>query len=146
ESATQRIAQGASFSEVAKELGKSEKDIDLGTVTKAGMIDRTIADAAFALKEGEVSAPIQGRFGPALVRVLKIEPEQVRPFQEVAGELKQELATARAKADVLKIYDKIEDARAEGKTLTEAAESLKLPARTISAIDRSGRDPSGVPI
>jgi len=146
ESATQRIAQGASFSEVAKELGKSEKDINLGTVTKAGMIDRTIADAAFALKEGEVSAPIQGRFGPALVRVLKIEPEQVRSFQEVAGELKQELATTRAKAEVLKIYDKIEDARAEGKSLAEAAESLKLPVRTISAIDRSGRDPSGMSV
>ena len=146
QSAAQRVAQGTSFVEIAKELGKSEKDIDLGTVTKTGMIDRTVADAAFALKEGEVSAPVQGRFGPALVRVLKIEPEQVRPFQEVAGEIKQELATARAKAEMLKIYDKVEDARGEGKTLAEAAENLKLPVRTIAAIDRSGRDPSGMPV
>jgi peptidyl-prolyl cis-trans isomerase D len=146
ENAAQRIAQGTSFADVAKELGKTDKDIDLGTVTKAGMIDRAVAEAAFALKEGDVSAPVRGRFGPVLVRVLKVEPEQVRPFQEVAGELKQELATARAKAQVLSLYDKIEDARAEGKTLAEAAESLKLPARTIEAIDRSGRDPSGTPI
>jgi len=146
ESAAQRIAQGVSFVEIAKELGKSEKDIDLGTVTKAGMIDRAVAEAAFALKEGEISAPIQGRFGPALVRVLKIDPEQVRSLQDVAGELKQELATARAKAEMLKVYDKIEDARSEGKTLAEAAESLKLPVRTIAAIDRSGREPSGAPI
>ncbi len=146
ESAAQRIAQGASFLEIAKELGKSEKDIDLGTVTKAGMIDRTVADAAFGLKESEVSAPIQGRFGPTLVRVLKIEPEQGRPFQEVARELKQELATARAKTEVLKLYDKIEDARGEGKTLAEAAEALKVSVRTIPAIDRSGRDPNGMPI
>jgi peptidyl-prolyl cis-trans isomerase D len=146
ESAAHRIAQGANFMEIAKELGKSEKDIDLGTVSKAGMIDRSVADAAFALKEGEVSAPIQGRFGPALVRVLKIEPEQGRPFQEVAGELKQELATARAKSEVLKLYDKVEDARAEGKTLAEAAEALKLPVRNIPAIDRSGRDPNNTPI
>jgi peptidyl-prolyl cis-trans isomerase D len=146
ESAAQRIAQGTSFADIAKELGKTEKDIDLGTLTKAGMIDRAVAEAAFALKQGEVSAPVQGRFGPALVRVLKIEPEQVRSFQEVAGELKQELATARAKAEVLSVYDKIEDARAEGKTLAEAAENLKLAARTIEAIDRSGRDPSGAPI
>jgi len=67
-------------------------------------------------------------------------------LQEVAGELKQELATARAKADVLKVYDQVEDARAEGKTLAEAAENLKLPTRTIEAIDRSGRDPGGAPI
>ena len=110
------------------------------------MIDRPVADAAFALKEGEVSAPMQGRFGSVLLRVLKIEPEQVRSFQDVAGELKQELATARAKSEVLKLYDKIEDARSEGKTLAEAAESLKLPASTIPAIDRSGRDPNGTPV
>ena len=146
QAAAQRIAQGTSFVEMAKEQGKSEKDIDLGTVTKASMIDRAVADAAFALKENEVSAPVQGRFGIVLVRVVKIEPEQVRSFEEVAGELKQELALARAKADVLSLYNKIDDARSEGKSLAEAAENLKLPARTIEAIDRSGRDPSGAPI
>src|SRR5262249_20170899 len=72
QAAADRVAQGTSFADVAKELGKSEKDIDLGTVTKAGMIDRAVAEAAFALKEGEVSAPIKGRFGTVLVRVLAI--------------------------------------------------------------------------
>lgn len=144
--AAARIAKGTSFVEIAKELGKSEKDIDLGTVTKSGMIDRAAADAAFALKEGEVSAPVQGRFGPVLVQVLKIEPEQARPFEQVAGELKQELATARAKSEIFDIYNKVEDARAEGKSLAEAAANLKLPARTIEAIDRSGRDPAGTTV
>jgi peptidyl-prolyl cis-trans isomerase D len=141
--AADRIAKGASFAEVAKELGKSEKDIDLGTVTKSAVIDRAVADAAFALKEGEVSAPVQGRFGTVLVQVLKIEPEEVRPFEQVAGELKQELATARAKNDIFDLYNKIEDARAEGKSLADAAANLKLEARTIEAVDRSGRDPAG---
>jgi peptidyl-prolyl cis-trans isomerase D len=144
--AAERIAQSTSFAEIAKELGKSEKDIDLGTIAKVGMIDRAVADAAFALKEGEVSAPVAGRFGTVLLRVLAIQPEQVRSLEQVAGELKQELATARAKNDVLGVYDKIEDARSEGKTLAEAAEILKLPSRTIEAIDRSGRDPASVPI
>src|SRR6516165_3014284 len=146
QAAAQRIAQSTSFLDVAKEMGKTEKDIDLGTFTKAGMIDRAVADAAFALKEGEVSNVIAGRFGPVLVRVVKVEPEQVRSFDAVKGELKQELATARAKADVHATYDKIEDARAEGKPLAEVAESLKLPVRTVEAIDRSGRDPAGSPI
>jgi peptidyl-prolyl cis-trans isomerase D len=144
--AAERIAEGTGFTEIAKELGKTEKDIDLGTVAKSGIIDRAVADAAFALKEGEVSAPIQGRFGPVLVKVLEIKPELVRPFEEVAGELKQELAAARAKSEVLGIYDKIEDARSEGKTLAEAAEILKLPTRVIEAVDRSGRNPQGMPV
>ncbi len=143
--AAERIAKGASFVDIAKELGKSEKDIDLGTLPKAAMIDRAVADAAFSLKEGEVSAPVQGRFGTVLVQVLKIEPEQGRPFDQVAGELKQELAMARAKNDIFDLYNKIEDARAEGKPLAEAAANLKLEARTVE-LDRSGRDPAGAPV
>ena len=143
--AAERIAKGATFAEIAKELGKSEKDIDLGTVPKAAVIDRAAADAAFALKEGEVSAPVQGRFGTVLVQVLKIEPEQVRPFEQVAGELKQELAAARAKSEIFDLYNKIEDARAEGKSLAEAAANLKLEAGTIE-VDRSGRDAAGTPV
>ena len=143
--AAERIAKGASFVDVAKELGKSEKDIDLGTVPKAAIIDRAVADAAFSLKEGEVSAPVQGRFGTVLVQVLKIEPEQGRPLDQVAGELKQELATARAKNEIFDLYNKIEDARAEGKPLAEAAANLKLEARTVE-IDRSGRDPAGTSV
>ena len=143
--AAERIAKGASLVDVAKELGKSEKDIDLGTVPKAAIINRAVADAAFSLKEGEVSAPVQGRFGTVLVQVLKIEPEQGRPLDQVAGELKQELATARAKNEIFDIYNKIEDARAEGKPLAEAAANLKLEARTVE-IDRSGRDPAGASV
>src|SRR5262249_47542887 len=37
QAAAERIAKGTSFADIAKELGKSEKDIDLGTVTKPGM-------------------------------------------------------------------------------------------------------------
>jgi peptidyl-prolyl cis-trans isomerase D len=89
---------------------------------------------------------VQGRFGTVLVQVLKIEPEQVRSLEQVAGEIKQELALARAKAEVFDVYNKIEDARAEGKPLTETAANLKLEARTIEAVDRSGRDPAGAPV
>jgi peptidyl-prolyl cis-trans isomerase D len=143
--AEERIAKGTSFAEIAKERGLSDKDIDLGTLAKSGMIDRTVADAAFALKEGEVSPPVQGRFGTAIVFVDKIEPELVRGFDEVAAELKREIAADRAKAEMLSVYDKIEDLRSEGKTLAEAAASLKLTSKTVE-LDRSGRDPSGAPV
>jgi peptidyl-prolyl cis-trans isomerase D len=144
--AAERIATGATFAEIAKERGLTEKDIDLGTLTKAAVIDRAVADAAFGLKEGEISPPVQGRFGTAIVQVLKIEPEQVRPIEDVAGELKREISLERAKADILKIYDKIEDARTDGKTLSEAAEMLKVAPKIVEAIDRSGRAPTGMPI
>ena len=144
--AADRIAKGACFAEIAKERGLTDKDIDLGTLPKAGVIDRAVADAAFALKEGEVSAPVQGRFGTTLVQVLKIEPEQVRPSRRSRPSSSRSWRPRAPRPRSLTLYDKIEDARAEGKTLAEAAAKLKLAARTIEAIDRSGRDPSGAPV
>ncbi|HEY3639506.1 MAG TPA: SurA N-terminal domain-containing protein [Xanthobacteraceae bacterium] len=140
-----RIAKGASFAGIAKERGIADKDIELGTLTKNSIIDRAVADAAFALKEGETSAPVQGRFGVTLIHVLKVEPEQIRPLAEVAPQIKKTIATERAKAQILSVYDKIEDVRSEGHTLAEAAATLKLAARSVE-LDRSGHDPSGVPV
>lgn len=142
--ASERIAKGEAFEAIAKERGLADKDIDLGTVTKAAILDRAVADAAFALKEGEVSAPVQGRFGMVLLRVLKIEPEKVPTFAEAADQLRKDLAAERAKADVLAIYDKVEDERSLGKPLAETAGKLKLEARTFE-IDRFGRNPAGQP-
>ena len=140
-----RIAKGASFAGIAKERGIADKDIELGTLTKNSIIDRAVADAAFALKEGETSTPVQGRFGVTLIHVVKVEPEQIRPLAEVAPQIKKTIATERAKVQILSVYDKIEDVRSEGHTLAEAAATLKLAARSVE-LDRSGHDPSGMPV
>ena len=76
EAAEARIKDGLSFAALAAERGLKDKDFDLGTVSKIEIIDPAVADAAFALKDGEVSAPVQGRFGAVIVTVTKIEPEE----------------------------------------------------------------------
>jgi peptidyl-prolyl cis-trans isomerase D len=144
--AADRITQGLSFEALAAERGLKDTDIDLGTIAKSAIIDRAVADVAFSLKEGEVSAPVQGRFGTALVRVLKVEPEQVRQYEQVAAEIKQEVALERAKAEVSSLRDKIEDSRASGDSLTETAQKLNLTSTPIDAVDRSGQRPDGVPV
>ena len=135
--------QEITFAALATERGLTEKDIDLGLLTQATMVDRAIADAAFALAEGATSAPVQGRFGAALVHVVKIEPEQVKPFEELSPEIKQAIAVDRARTEIQALHDKIEDERAGGLKLSEIAQKLKLKALTIDAIDRSGLDPAG---
>src|SRR3954470_19415899 len=62
-----RIAGGLSFDDLAKERGLNPADVDLGTVAKSGILDPAIANAAFTLGSGEVSQPVQGQFGVALV-------------------------------------------------------------------------------
>jgi peptidyl-prolyl cis-trans isomerase D len=133
------------FAALATERGLTEKDIDLGLVTKTGLVDRPVADAAFALPEGGTSAPVQGQFGVRLVHVSKIEPEQIKTFDEMAPEIKQTIAVDRARAEISARHDKIEDERAAGSKLTEIATKLGLTARTIE-VDQSGKDPAGQPV
>ncbi len=142
QAASDRIKSGVSFAAIAAERGLKQSDIDLGTVAKSGIIDPAVADAAFALKQGEVSAPVQGKFGVVIVTVLQIDPGETKPLSVVAPFIRNDIALERAKSKVQDIHDKIEDARAGGATLEEAAQKVNLPAVTVD-IDRSGRDPSG---
>jgi peptidyl-prolyl cis-trans isomerase D len=142
QAASARIKSGTSFAAIAAERGLKASDIDLGTVAKSAIIDPAVADAAFSLKRGEVSAPVQGKFGTVIVTVLAIDPGSTKPFSVVAPFIRADIALNRGKAEVQDIHDKIEDARAGGATLEEAGEKVKLPVTTLE-IDRSGRDPSG---
>ena len=144
--AADKIAKGTTFAALAAERGLKDADTDLGTLTKSAMVDRAVADAAFELKQGEVSAPVEGRFGIVLVQADKIEPASTKPFEEVAAELKQEMAAERAKSELLTVHDKVEDERLGGAPLADLAKKLNLQTRTIEAIDRAGRDRDGKPV
>jgi peptidyl-prolyl cis-trans isomerase D len=95
------------------------------------------------LAEGAISEPVKTAFGYAILRVSKIEPGTTKPFEAVSAELKKEIAAQRGKSDVQKLHDAIEDQRSAGKSLAEAANAVGLNARTIDAIDATGRDKEG---
>lgn len=145
-SASERVAAGLAFDDLAKEPEIADKLVDLGTVTKADIIDPAVANAAFDLAEGAVSGPVTGRFGTVMLRVLKIEPSATKSFADVEPELKRDIAADRAKAEVNKIRDKIDEELGGGARLEEIAPKLNLKLRTIEAVDRSGRTPEGEPV
>ena len=144
--ARERIAKGATFDDLAKDRGVNPSDTVLGTVAKSDIIDPAVADAAFSLKPGETSQPIKGRFGTILLQVNKIEPGEEKTFDQMAAQIKTELAEGRAKSEIASLRDKIEDERAAGSTLAEAAKKLGLSVINIEAVDRSGRAPDGNPV
>ncbi len=143
--AADRIGKGTAFADLVAERGLKPQDVDLGLIAKSELLDRTVADAAFALPEGAVSAPVAGRFGTVLVHVTKIEAGHKRPYEEVAAEIKQQIAVDSARPQLLDLRDKIEDDRAAGMHLDEIAQKYKLTARTFET-DRSGRGPDAAPI
>ena len=146
QAARSRITSGTSFDDLAKERNLNLADVDLGLIAKSAIIDPAIADAAFSLPSGEVSQPVQGRFGVALVKIGKIEPGTMPTFESVAAQVKKEIATERARAKVSEIQNKMEDERCGGANVVEASQKLGLTAVTIDAVDRSGRTPDGQPV
>ena len=141
-----RIKAGENFVDIAHERKLSDTDMDLGVVAKSDIFDIAIGAAAFQLPEGGVSDVVKGQFGYFLLRAAKVIPESVRPYEEVAAEIKKSVATEHASSDVAAVHDKIEDARVSGKSVVEAAKAAGLQPRTIPAVDVEGLDPNGAPV
>ena len=144
--AAKRIADGAGFEDVARERNVDPASLNLGSFTRAELFDPAVAEAAFALADGAVSAPVKGRFGTVLLRLAGIQPGSVKPFEEVAGGLRTEIATERARAEVEPVHDAVEDQRAGAKPLADIARERGLALTAIPAIDRTGRDAAGQPV
>lgn len=143
--AREKIAAGTSFTDIAQARGLKASDTDLGTITRSQIIDPAVAEAAFSLKTGEVSEPVKGNFGTVLVTVGNIEPGEQKSYDEVAAEIKKQLAEQKARHKIGELRDKIEDEKASGATLAEVGKKLGLTTRVIEAVDRAGNAPDGKP-
>ena len=146
EAAEAKIKAGASFDDILKERNIKPGDADLGETTKDAIIDKPEADAVFALPQGGVSGVLKTQFGPVIVRVKSVTPSTVKPYAEVAEDIKRQVSASRAGDKIQAIHDKIEDLRVSGKTLVDAAKEAGLKAEIIPAVDAQGLDPKGKPV
>jgi len=144
DAAAQKLKSGTSFDELVKAQGKAPADARLGTYAKADLPEQNLADAAFAVKEaGGTTGVVDGSFGPVILRVSEIKPASVKPFDEVKGQIREDLALQKAGDRLLDVHDAYEDARAGGATLQEAAKKEGMKSVVIDAVDRNGQTPDG---
>ena len=109
DAAEAKIKAGASFDDILEERNLKPQDAGLGETTKDAIIDKAEADAVFALPQGGVSGVLSTQFGPVIVRVKGIAPSTIKPFAEVAQEIKRQVSASRAGDKIQAIHDKIED-------------------------------------
>lgn len=140
--AADKIAAGTSFADIVLERKLTPADVDLGDITRDGIVDKAVADTAFSLPANGTSGVVSGRFGPVIVHVGDITPGSVKPLAEVAGEIRSQLQLQRARQDLLDKHDKIEDERAGGAKLSEIASKFGLTVETLD-VDRSGKTTDG---
>jgi len=76
----QRLVKGEDFAVLAKELsndpGSADKGGDLGYAAP-GVYDPAFEEALYALKQGEVSAPVRTQFGWHLIKLLGVQAPEV---------------------------------------------------------------------
>ncbi|MCW5696604.1 MAG: SurA N-terminal domain-containing protein [Bauldia sp.] len=138
------LAAGQTFDQLV-EAGEIAP-ADLGVVDRNDLRDPAVAEAAFALAEGETSAVFDGRAGATIVNVSAINAPVVTPFEEVRDDLVQTLAEEHAVTEVNDLHPQIEDALAGGATVTAIAEQFGLPLTIIPSVDASGNDIDGNPV
>jgi len=144
EDALARLKGGLSFDALIAERKLNPKDVELGLVEKRDFGDAKVGEAVFALDKPGYSAPARTAFGTVVSEVRKIAPGQfTKTYEQAAAELRAEIAAQRAVPEVRRLRDAIEDQRASGKPLAEAAKGAGLETRTIEAVDDAGRDKSG---
>ncbi|MEZ2406335.1 SurA N-terminal domain-containing protein [Bosea sp. RCC_152_1] len=143
QAAKAKIDGGETFDEIATERNVAFKDLTLGTFTREQIFDPAVREAAFALEEGAVSAPVQSAFGTVLLRVTKVDSQHVRPYEEVAEEVKKEIAAGRASSRITELHDKIEDERASAKPLAEIAKQFNLELRVVGPMSQGMTKPDG---
>ncbi len=114
------LKKGGAFDKIAKEKSTDKasgaEGGDLGWFKKTDMV-KEFADAAFALKKGEMTdAPIKTQFG---YHIIKIEDRRKAPppaFEEMQDQLREELAreTVTSLLDQLRASAKIEKFSIDG--------------------------------
>ena len=79
-----RVKGGEDFAKVATELSKdpSGNGGDLGWFTKDRMVPE-FSDAAFKLKEGEISEPVKTQFGWHIIKIEGVRTKSFPPFEQV---------------------------------------------------------------
>ncbi len=145
QAAKQAIDAGQSFVDAAKAAGAKENDIDLGLVTKAQLYDHKIRDAAFALEKDKVSNPVEGRFATVLLRVSAIEPGTHSTFESAKQKVVDKLTEEKARVEITKLHDEVDDGRAGGRPLKDIAAKTNLMFLDIANTDRNGLTPEGKP-
>ena len=97
-----RLKKGEDFAALAKEFStcpSSAKGGDLGYFRRGQMV-KPFEDAAFSLKEDEVSGIVETRFGFHVIKVVDKKPETTLAFNDVKEDLEQQLKQRKVRSDL----------------------------------------------
>ena len=131
----ERAREGEPFEDLAREYSEDLASQAEGGETGAfprGVMEPAFEEAAFGLAEvGDISQPVRTKFGWHLMRLKEIEPEVVKPLDEVRDEIARTLAREIAEEEFFAMAERVDAPVFENpETLQVAADELGISVKT----------------
>jgi len=135
------IKAGKDFATLAKEksddLGSKSQGGDLGWLEK-GLTDPAFETALWAMKKGDVSAPVLSPEGYHLIQLRDVREGKVKPFEEVKAELAKQYLETENERRYSDLAGRLVDALGNDPSLANAAKQFNLPLQKTTLFTRSG--------
>jgi len=137
----------AGFADAAKkhsqDPGSAARGGDLGYISRGMMADvPEFEAAAFKLKAGEISPPVESKLGFHIIRVSEVRPATVKPFEEVRSQIENEIKKQQASRRFAELGHTFTNVVYEqSESLKPAAELIKAPIRQSGWISRARAEP-----
>lgn len=147
----------ASAAQVARRLGAGEDPaavarsisrdlVPFDNTPRSAVTDPALAQAAFSLPVGGVSAPIQGRLGWSVIKVVAITPAVQASLDAVRTQIETEIRNAAAEQQVDAAVARYEEAHSSGANLVEAARQAGVATLSLAPVSAEGRSATGAQI
>ncbi|WIY24915.1 peptidylprolyl isomerase [Parasedimentitalea psychrophila] len=121
---------GATFESLVDNRGLALADVDMGDVTMGAL--GAAGQEIFSAQVGDVVGPLPTDLGPALFRINGHLGARVTLLADVEAELRDELASGRARRLIEQQAEEIDDLLAGGATLDDIADETDMERGQIS--------------
>jgi len=141
ESILKRAQNGEDFSALAKEFsqdpGSAQQGGDLGWSERKAFVG-PFADAAFGMKEGEITGPVKTQFGYHILKLDGIQPTNIKTFEQAKADLETEYRRSEAERLFNSAQDELADAALQNTTdIDVVARKAGLTVRDIPVFSRT---------
>ena len=142
-----KIRDGNDFGELAKKYSddtvSGKNGGSLGEFAKGIMVPE-FDSALENLKPKEISEPIKTSFGFHIIRLDEVNPERIRPLEEVKIEIIQKLKEIKTRQKMRRVAKHIHRSAKEDQNLARAAQENQLTVQTTPFLSRENHEVSDI--
>lgn len=130
----------ADFAAIAKtqsqDPGSAPQGGDLGLIERGGMV-KSVEDAIYGMKEGEVSGIVPSEFGYHIIKVTSVKPQTQKSLAEAKDDIAAEVKKSKLSKKYSELAEQFNDSVYEqSDSLKPTADKLGLKIQTVENLTR----------